>query len=161
TKELSLSGGAPLTTGIGSAGTFVAATTANVANGTYPAPRPLVLVVPKWDPNNPTDVNRVTTNTNFVKGLDFINYMLNEGQASVSANRAVSVPTRVVFPASDVNLDGVVSLPDLGRITGSWGATDANTPGWIRADAAGHSGDNAPDGVVSLPDIGKVTSVWG
>jgi len=163
TKEIAISGGAPLTTGIGSAGTFVLPTTASVANGTYPWPRPLNLVVPKWDPNNATDVARVTTNTNFVKALDFINYMLSSsGQAFIGTAKSVQVPTRVVFPASDINLDGVVSLPDLGRITGAWGTVDASTPGWIRADAAGDAANgNGPDGVVSLPDIGKVTSVWG
>jgi ABC-type phosphate transport system substrate-binding protein len=163
TKELPLSGGGPLTTGIGSAGTFVAPTTANVAAGTYPAPRPLLLAVRKWDPNNATDVNRITTDTNTVKALDFINFMMSsQGQGFIGTAKAVQVPTRVVFPASDVNLDGVVSLPDLGRITSRWGQTDASTPGWIRADAAGDAANaNGPDGVVSLPDIGKVTSVWG
>jgi ABC-type phosphate transport system substrate-binding protein len=153
TKELRLSGGAPLTSGVGSAGTFVAPNKANVSNGTYPAPRELFLAVQKFS-SLAAGVSNVNT-TNLVKAYDFLNYMASDaGQAFVSQTGFVPVSPSVPFPYGDINLDGVISLPDLGQITGKWAQSDAATPGWVRADAN-------RDGNISLPDIGQVTGSWG
>ncbi|HYO42979.1 MAG TPA: substrate-binding domain-containing protein [Candidatus Limnocylindrales bacterium] len=153
TKELRLSGGAPLTSGVGSAGVFVAPSKATVSNGTYPAPRELFLAVQKFASLPAGQSN--TNTTNVVKAYDFINYMASSaGQAFVSQVGFVPVAPFVPFPINDINLDGVVSLPDLGQITGKWAQTDPATPGWVRGDAN-------RDGVISLPDIGAVTSKWG
>jgi len=53
----------------------------------------------------------------------------------------------------DVNLDGAVSILDLGRVTARWGQTSACN-GWIRADVNN-------DGAVSVLDLGRVTGRWG
>jgi ABC-type phosphate transport system substrate-binding protein len=151
TKELRLSGGAPLVTGIGNASTFVTPSVATVSNGTYPAPRELFLAVNKFSflpANTNTDV------TAQVKAYDFINYMLSSaGQGFVSSTGFVPVSPKVPFPAADINLDGTVALGDLGKVTGRWGQTDT-TFGWVRADAT-------KDGTIALGDIGAVTGKWG
>jgi ABC-type phosphate transport system substrate-binding protein len=151
TKSLKLSGGAPITTGIGSAGSFVTASVASVQNGTYPAPRTLYVTAKHFDL---LTTGSATTTTNFVKGYDFINWMTSSaGQTSVNAVGFVVTSPYVAIPDYDVNLDGVVSLPDLGQITGKWTQSDP-VPGWIRADVNN-------DGAISLPDIGGVTGHWG
>jgi phosphate transport system substrate-binding protein len=151
TKSLKLSGGAPITTGIGSAGNFVTASVATVQNGTYPAPRTLYVTAKHFDA---LTTGSATTTTNFVKAYDFINWMTSAaGQAAINAVGFVVTAPYVAIPDFDVNLDGVVSLPDLGQITGKWTQSDP-VPGWIRADVNN-------DGAISLPDIGGVTGHWG
>jgi ABC-type phosphate transport system substrate-binding protein len=151
TKELKLSGGAPLITGIGNASTFVTPSVATVQNGTYPAPRELFLVANKF-----TDVpaGTATDTTAYVKSYDFINYMASSaGQAKVASTGFVTVAPFVAIPDYDPNLDGVVSLPDLGQITGKWSQSNA-VQGWVRADVNN-------DGTIALGDIGGVTGRWG
>jgi hypothetical protein len=75
------------------------------------------------------------------------------GQGSVANVGFVQVAPFVAIPNYDVNLDGVVSLPDLGQVTGHWGQSNA-VPGWIRADANN-------DGTIALGDIGQITGHWG
>jgi ABC-type phosphate transport system substrate-binding protein len=148
TKELKLSGGAPLA--IGNAATFVTPSTLSVSNGTYPAPRELFLAVNKFS-TLPANTN--TDNTNYVKAYDFINFMASSaGQTFMAGKNFVTVAPFVPFPAADVDLNGVVALGDLGKITNRW-ATGDSTPGWVRADAD-------KNGTIAIGDIGIVTNKW-
>ena len=148
TKDLPLSGGAPLS--IGNASTFVTPSALHVQNGTYPAPRVLYMVMQKFTNAGVDGVNA----TNIVKAEALVNYMASTaGQSSVANVGFVQVAPFVPIPNYDVNLDGVVSLPDLGQVTGHWGQSNS-VPGWIRADANN-------DGTIALGDIGQITGHWG
>jgi Cohesin domain len=94
-------------------------------------------------------------NSGVVAGDDFLNHLLSpEGQTHLPANTGpIPIPLAQSILDYDVNLDGAVSLGDLGNITGRWGQTSACN-GWIRADANN-------DGAVGLADLGKVTAHWG
>lgn len=151
TKELALSGDAAFTQLDNTPGTPTLPSVANVANSTYPAPRELFLAVNEFQ-LLPANTN--TDNTDYVKAYEYINYILSSaGQAIVNAEGFVGVPTFVPFPYSDVDLNGVVALGDLGKITGRW-ATSDSTPGWVRGDAD-------RNGTIALGDIGVVTGKWG
>ena len=151
TKELPLSGGAPLTTGIGNASTFINPSVVTVQNGTYPAPRQLFVLAKKF---NVLTTMSATDTTALVKAYDFINYMASSaGQASVSAVGFVTVAPFVPIPDADINLDGAIAIGDLGQVTGKWTQSDT-VKGWIRADV-----DN--NGVIAIGDIGGVTGRWG
>jgi ABC-type phosphate transport system substrate-binding protein len=153
TKELQLSGDAAFTQLDNAPGTPTLPSVANVANGTYPAPRELFLAVKEFQ-LLPGGASTATDNTDYVKAYEYINYILSSaGQAIVNAEGFVGVPTFVPFPYSDVDLNGVVALGDLGKITGRWTQSDS-TPGWVRGDAD-------RNGVIALGDIGVVTGKWG
>ncbi len=134
----------------------ITATVITVQNNTYPAPRELFLAVRKFTGSAGASPNTRIDNSNLVKGDDFVNYMLTTaGQTAVATAGFVQtpVPANPVIPNWDLNLDGGVSLPDLGAITGKWGQS-STCKGWIRADANN-------DGGISLPDLGQVTGRWG
>ena len=149
TQALKLSGGAQGLS-IGNPSTFVTPSATNVQNGSYPAPRVLYLAIQKFSNPGIDPIN----DSNMTKAQALVNYMASSaGQAAVAAVGFVQVTPFVPIPAYDVNLDGVVTLPDLGQITSKWGQSNS-MPGWTRADVNN-------DGVITLPDIGSVTSHWG
>lgn len=91
-----------------------------------------------------------------VRGDDLVNYLLSgAGQAAVAAAGYETVPPADTppIPDWDIDLNGAVSLSDIGVLTGRWGQ-GSGCRGWIRADATN-------DGVVALADIGLVTGRWG
>jgi hypothetical protein len=103
----------------------------------------------------PGVANRID-NSPLVRGDDLVNYLLSApGQAAVAqaGYQAVGIPAAPPVLDYDINLDGGVSVLDLGAITGRWGQTSA-CRGWIRADANN-------DGGVSVLDLGQVTGHWG
>jgi phosphate transport system substrate-binding protein len=137
----------------GSTSNFVAPSVTSVQNGTYPAPRQLFLAMQKWAVLGGTATTDTSAN---VKAMDLVNYMLSTaGQTAVAQVGFVNAPVPSAQPILDydINLDGAVSLGDLGNITGRWGQTSACN-GWIRADANN-------DGAVGLADLGKITAHWG
>ena len=125
----------------------------SVQNGTYPAPRQLFLAMQKWAVLGGTATSDTSAN---VKAMDLVNYMLSTaGQTTVAQVGFVNAAVPAAQPVLDydVNLDGAISLGDLGNITGRWGQTSPCN-GWIRADVNN-------DGGVGLADIGRVTAHWG
>jgi ABC-type phosphate transport system substrate-binding protein len=150
TRALWLSGGSGFTKIGGTPGVFVDPTRNNVQNGTYPAPRVLYLTIQKFSNPGVDAIN----DPNVTKAIAFVNYMASSsGQAAVNTVGFVQVTPFVPVPAYDVNLDGVVTLPDLGQVTSKWGQTNSLT-GWTRADVNN-------DGAITLPDIGSITARWG
>ncbi len=137
----------------GSTSNFVAPSVTSVQNGTYPAPRQLFLAMQKWAVLGGTATTDTSAN---VKAMDLVNYMLSTaGQTTVAQVGFVNAAVPAAQPVLDydVNLDGAISLGDLGNITGRWGQTSPCN-GWIRADVNN-------DGGVGLADIGRVTAHWG
>lgn len=103
----------------------------------------------------PRVANRIDVSP-LVRGDDLVNFLLSApGQAAVSqaGYQAVGMPAAPPVLDYDINLDGGVSVLDLGAITGRWGQT-STCRGWIRADANN-------DGGVSVIDLGQVTGHWG
>jgi phosphate transport system substrate-binding protein len=132
---------------------YIAPSTTTVQNGTYPAPRQLFLALPRF---SVIGTAATTDDSANVKAQDLVNYMLTSaGQAAVNQVGFVNQPLPAVppIPDFDVNLDGVVSVLDLGRVTARWGQSSA-CRGWIRADVNN-------DRVVSVLDLGRVTARWG
>jgi phosphate transport system substrate-binding protein len=137
----------------GSTSTYVAPSVTTVQNGTYPAPRQLFLALGKFSVIGSAATTDDSAN---VKAQDLVNYMLTSaGQTAVNQVGFVNqaIPASQPIPDFDVNLDGGVSVLDLGKITGKWGQTSA-CKGWIRADVNN-------DGGISVLDLGKVTGKWG
>jgi phosphate transport system substrate-binding protein len=137
----------------GSTTTYIAPSTTTVQNGTYPAPRQLFVALPKF---SVIGTAKTTDDSANVKAQDLVNYMLTSaGQTAVSQVGFVNQPLPAVqpIPDFDVNLDGGVSVLDLGRVTARWGQTSA-CRGWIRADVNN-------DGGISLLDLGRITARWG
>jgi hypothetical protein len=81
--------------------------------------------------------------------------LTSAGQTAVNQVGFVNqaLPATQPIPDFDVNLDGGVSVLDLGKITGKWGQT-STCKGWIRSDVNN-------DGGISVLDLGKVTGKWG
>lgn len=132
-------------------GTNVKPSVATVAAGDYPAPRELFLAVNQF---STLAAGASTTNTNYVKAYDFINFMASQqGQGIVGASGFVTVAPFVPFPYTDANLDGIVAGGDIGVITGKWAQSDP-IKGWIRADVD-------RNGIVAGGDIGLITGKWG
>jgi ABC-type phosphate transport system substrate-binding protein len=130
--------------------TYVIPSDATVANLTYPLPRQLFLAT--HDKATSTRVD----NTEQVRADDWINFIRSpQGDAIMAATGYPTIPAAAVppIPDWDVNVDGIVSLADLGAVVGRWGAS-SGCAGWVRPDANN-------DGKVSLGDIGLVISHWG
>jgi ABC-type phosphate transport system substrate-binding protein len=137
----------------GSTSGFVAPSVTTVQNGTYPAPRQLFLALQKFSVVGGAATTDDSAN---VKAQDLVNYMLTStGQTAVNQVGFVNqaIPAAQPIPDFDVNLDGGVSVLDLGKITGKWGQT-STCKGWVRADVNN-------DGGISVLDLGKVTGKWG
>lgn len=119
---------------------------------TYPIQgrRDLYLMDPKTSFNSRFDSSPT------VLADDLVNYYLSTaGQALVEnvGDVSITAPAQQPIPDWDVNLNGAVSLSDLGAITSKWGQS-SSCNGWIRADVNNNK-------AVSLSDIGGVTSHWG
>jgi hypothetical protein len=102
-----------------------------------------------------TAVSRVDNSAQVIAD-DWINYMRTPAGVSVLGSLGyTTIPPAAVppIPDWDVNLDGSVSLGDLGQVVGRWGAT-SSCIGWIRPDENN-------DGKVSLGDIGGIIAHWG
>jgi ABC-type phosphate transport system substrate-binding protein len=88
-----------------------------------------------------------------VRADDFLDYVTSAtGEAAIAAQGFVSVPSVLVIPDWDINMDGTTGVGDLGEILAKWGL-QTNCKGWIRAD-----GNNS--GKVSVSDVGTVTGHW-
>ena len=132
---------------------FVDPSVTSVQNGTYPAPRTLFLVVPKFSVLGGT---ATTDNTNNVKAFDLVNYFLTSaGQGYMAQVGFVnaSIPAVQPIPDYDVNLDGAIGIGDIGKVIAKWTQPSNAVPGWIRADVNN-------DGSIGIGDIGKIIAKW-
>ena len=136
--------------GAPSGGPYIVPSGTTVDNGTYPLGRRLFEAT-----HDKATVSRVD-NTTQVRADDWINFMRSPaGDALIAADGYPTIPPAAVppIPDWDINLDGVVSLGDLGAVVGRWGAS-SGCAGWIRPDANN-------DGKASLGDIGVAIAHWG
>ena len=138
----------------GSSSNYVAPTVTTVQNGTYPAPRQLFLVVPKF---TVLGGSATTDNSDNIKAFDLVNYMLTTtGQTVVAQVGFVAMPIPSVqpIPDYDVNLDGAIGIGDIGKVIAKWStASNPACPGWLRADVNN-------DGAIGIGDIGKIIAKW-
>lgn len=133
---------------------YVMPSTDTVKDGTYPAPRQLFVVIPKFSVLGSTET---TDDSDNVKAFDLVNYMLSaDGQTAIGAVGFLqeAVPAVQPIPDYDVNLDGTVGLSDIGKVIAKWTTpSNPSCPGWIRADVNN-------DGTIGLSDIGKIIKYW-
>jgi hypothetical protein len=96
-------------------------------------------------------------NSSQVRADDYVNFVRSDVGVFLEAAGGLTPPPYAAtapVPDADVDLNGGVTLLDLGGIKNRWGAESAGCPGWIRSDV-----DNLLN-KVSLGDVGSVGSHW-
>jgi len=118
---------------------LVSPTDDTVKNSCYPMWRNLYLFT----------LNALNTKPLIQKYLTWVTSF--EGQAVVQDEGYVAVGPQALD--SDVNMDGVVDISDVGAVGLKWNQSNS-VPGWIRADVN-------YDGVIDISDVGTIGLAWG
>ena len=120
--------------------TIVPPSDANVVNGTYPMGRFLHMFV--VDPAYKTEKSNVA---------QYLAWILKPEAQSIVRDEAY-IPVAPTIGDTDVNMDGITDIGDVGVVGIDWGKTNS-VPGWIRSDVN-------YDGVVDIGDIGVIGLNW-